>query len=77
MVAPVPDAHLSFIDASAVLSPVFSSFLNMMIFASCPPSSMTRAHVGVQVLDRERDRVHLLHELAAGRLARAAPSPSR
>ena len=34
MVAPVPDAHLSFIEAMAVLSPVFASSLNMMIFAS-------------------------------------------
>ena len=55
--------------AMAVLSPVFSSFLNMMILASCPPSSMTLPDVGVEVLDRERDRVDLLHELAAGRRA--------
>ena len=41
MVAPVPDAHLSFMLGAAVLSPVFSSFLKMMIFASCPPSSIT------------------------------------
>jgi hypothetical protein len=34
MVAPVPDAHLSFIDGEAVFSPVFSSVLKMMIFAS-------------------------------------------
>ena len=66
MVAPVPDAHLSFIEAVAVFSPVSSPFLNMMILASCPPSSMTRADVGVQVLHRQRDRVDLLHELAAG-----------
>ena len=36
-----------------------------------------RADVGVQVLDGERDRVHFLDELAAGRRPRAAPSPSR
>ena len=77
MVAPVPDAHLSFIEAVAVLSPVFSSFLNMMILASCPPSSMTRADVGVQVLDRERDGVHLLDELAADAGRTAAPRRSR
>ena len=41
MVAPVPEAHLSFIEGEAVLSPVFSSFLKMMILASWPPSSMT------------------------------------
>ncbi len=46
MVAPVPDAHLSFMDAVAVFPPPFSSFLNMMIFASCPPSSMTEPTSG-------------------------------
>jgi hypothetical protein len=46
MVAPVPDAHLSFMDAVGVFSPDFSSFLNMMIFASCPPSSMTEPTSG-------------------------------
>ena len=40
MVAPVPLAHLSFIEAMAVFSPR-SLFLKMMIFASWPPSSMT------------------------------------
>ncbi len=40
IVAPVPDAHLSFIDAIAVLPPS-SLALKTMIFASCPPSSMT------------------------------------
>jgi hypothetical protein len=34
MVAPVPDAHLSFIDGTAVRIPVFSSTLKMMILAS-------------------------------------------
>jgi hypothetical protein len=34
MVAPVPLAHLSFIDVEACLSPVFSFFLKMMILAS-------------------------------------------
>ncbi len=46
IVAPVPDAHLSFIDALAVFSPLFSSVLKMMIFASCPPSSMTEPTSG-------------------------------
>ena len=49
MVAPVPDAHLSFIEAMAVLSPVFSFFLKMMIFASWPPSSMTEPTSGCSV----------------------------
>ena len=34
IVAPVPDAHLSFIDVCAVLSPVSLFSLNMMILAS-------------------------------------------
>ena len=63
MVAPVPDAHLSFIEVMAVLPPVSSFFLKMMILASWPPSSHDRADVGVQRLDRQGDRVHLLHEL--------------
>jgi hypothetical protein len=46
IVAPVPEAHLSFMDAVAVLLPVFRSSLNMMIFASCPPSSTTLSTSG-------------------------------
>ena len=46
MVAPVPDAHLSFIEVMAVLSPVSSFFLKMMILASCPPSSTTEPTSG-------------------------------
>ena len=46
IVAPVPDAHLSFIEAMAVLPPVSSFFLKMMIFASWPPSSMTEPTSG-------------------------------
>ena len=39
---------------------------------------MTLPDVGVQVLDREGDRVDLLHELAAGRAqSGAAPEPVR
>ncbi len=38
MVAPVPEAHLSFMEGTAVRSP-FSSRGKRMIFASCPPSS--------------------------------------
>ncbi len=77
IVAPVPDAHLSFIEVMAVLSPVFSFFLNMMIFASWPPSSITTADVGVERLDRERDRVHLLDELRAEWRRERRPRPSR
>ncbi len=46
IVAPVPDAHLSFMEALAVFSPDSPSVLNMMIFASCPPSSMTEPTSG-------------------------------
>ena len=66
MVAPVPDAHLSFIDVMAVFSTRPSSptcSRNMMILASCPPSSMTLPTSGCSTLDRQRDRVDLLHEL--------------
>ena len=45
MVAPVPDAHLSFIEAEAVFSP-FSSALKIIIFASWPPSSITEPTSG-------------------------------
>ena len=41
MTAPVPPAHLSFIDGIFFLRPVSSSSLKTMIFASWPPSSMT------------------------------------
>ena len=41
IVAPVPDAHLSFIDAIARLVARLSVSLNMMILASWPPSSIT------------------------------------
>ncbi len=41
IVAPVPDAHLSFIEVMACFSPVSSLTLKMMILASCPPSSTT------------------------------------
>ena len=78
MVAPVPLAHLSFIDATAVLRRP-SPFSSPTAFALAvlehddlrvlPAELDDAADVGVQVLDRERDRVHLLDELAAGRRA--------
>ena len=40
MVAPVPEAHLSFIEVRTERLPS-SLILKWMIFASCPPSSMT------------------------------------
>ncbi len=46
MVAPVPEAHLSFMLVVAVFAPVFVSCLNMMILASCPPSSITLSTSG-------------------------------
>ena len=49
MVAPVPEAHLSFIEVMAVLPPVSSFFLKMMILASCPPSSQTEPTSGCSV----------------------------
>ena len=39
--APVPPAHLSFIDGLFFLRPVASSVVKTMIFASWPPSSTT------------------------------------
>ena len=44
--APVPPAHLSFIDGIFFLRPVSGSVLKMMILASCPPSSITDPHSG-------------------------------
>ena len=41
MTAPVPPAHLSFIDGIFFLRPVSGSVLKTMILASCPPSSIT------------------------------------
>ena len=49
MVAPVPEAHLSFIEVMAVFCPVSSFFLKMMIFASWPPSSQTEPTSGCSV----------------------------
>jgi hypothetical protein len=41
MTAPVPPAHLSFIDGIFFFRPLCGSSLKTMILASCPPSSMT------------------------------------
>ena len=46
MTAPVPPAHLSFIEGIFFLRPVSGSFLKMMILASWPPSSITDPHSG-------------------------------
>ena len=49
MTAPVPPAHLSFIDGIFFLRPVCGSSLKTMIFASWPPSSMTECTSGWSV----------------------------
>ena len=77
MTAPVPPAHLSFIDGIFFLRPVSGSFLKMMILASCPPSSITEPHFGIEPLDGERNRVDFLHELGAQMIAPARCRPSR
>ena len=77
MTAPVPPAHLSFIDGIFFLRPVSGSFLKMMILASCPPSSITEPHSGYMRLHRQRDRVDLLDELGAQELGHAVAAASR
>ena len=77
MVAPVPDAHLSFIDGVGGLVAGLLVLLEHDDLGVLPAELDDREHVRVQVLDRERDGVHLLDELAAGRAWRAGPSPSR
>ena len=73
MVAPVPTRTCRSSTAIFFLSPVSASSLKMMIFASWPPSSMTDPHVGMELLDRQRDGVDLLHELRADE-SRDAPT---
>src|ERR1019366_181865 len=46
MTAPVPPAHLSFMEGIFFLRPVSGSFLKMMILASWPPNSITEPHSG-------------------------------
>jgi hypothetical protein len=46
MTAPVPPAHLSFMEGSFFFLPVSGSSLKMMILASWPPSSMTEPQAG-------------------------------
>ena len=77
IVAPVPEAHLSFIEAPAV----FDAGL-LVLFEHDDLRVLTaqlddREHVGMQVLDRQGDGVHLLDELAPGAAWRAGPTPSR
>ena len=69
MVAPVPEAHLSFIEAIEVL-PVSSPCLVARLLEDDDLGVLAaeldhRADVGVQLLDGERDRVDLLDELGA------------
>ena len=64
--APVPPAHLSFIDGILVFLPVSGSSLKMMIFVLAPELHH-RPGLGVELLHRQRDGVHLLHELGDAR----------
>ena len=72
MTAPVPPAHLSFIEGIFFLRPVLGSSLKMMILASWPPSSITEPHLGIELFDRQRHGVHFLHELGADQRSHAA-----
>ena len=76
IVAPVPDAHLSFIDGIACLSPL-GACLKIIILAFAPREFNDRPRVGKQVFDREGDGVDFLNELAAQEVRRAATLPTR
>ena len=72
MTAPVPPAHLSFIDGIFFLRPVFSSSLKTMIFASCPPSSITEFTSGCSFSTASETAVTSCTNFAPTRLARRA-----
>ena len=72
MVAPVPDAHLSFIEQVRGLLAGLLVLLEDDDLRVLAAELDDRADVGVQLLDRERDGVDLLHELRAERLAQRA-----
>src|SRR5579864_7875694 len=76
MTAPVPPAHLSFIDGIFFLRPVSGSFLKMMILASCPPNSITDPF-RVHALHGQRYGVDFLHELGAQVLGHAVAARAR
>ena len=78
MVAPVPDAHLSFIEVMAVLpAGLLVCFLEDDDLGVLAAELDHRADVGVQRLDRQRDGVDLLHELGADVRRERARRPSR
>jgi hypothetical protein len=79
MVAPVPDAHLSFIDGDwRLLAGLLVGVLEDDDLRVLTAELDHRADVGVQRLHRERDGVDLLHKLRRrARGTRASPpSPS-
>jgi hypothetical protein len=69
MVAPVPEAHLSFIEVSASSRRWADSSVDLLAehddLGVLAAELDHRAHVGVQALHGERDRVHLLHKTRA------------
>ena len=76
MVAPVPEAHLSFMEGAAVFSPVFSLRWKMMIFASCPPSSITEPTSGCSVSTASVTELTSCTNFACiGTINGAAPEP--
>ena len=77
IVAPVPEAHLSFIEAMARLSPVCAFSLIDDDLGVLPAELDDAADVGVEVVDRHRDGVDLLDELARRAARAAGRRPSR
>ena len=77
IVAPVPDAHLSFIDVCARLVAGLLVLLEHDDLGVLAAELDHAADVGVELLHRHRDGVDLLHELRAERLARSGRRPSR
>ena len=77
MTAPVPPAHLSFIDGHLLLAAGLGVFLEDDDLGVLAAELDHRAALGVQLLDRQRDRVDFLHELGAEVLGHARCRPSR
>jgi hypothetical protein len=80
IVAPVPDAHLSFMEVTAVFSGRPSSPFDsrkMMIFASCPPSSITLPTSGWRRSTASVTALTSCTNRAPSGLAERAPSPTR
>ena len=68
MTAPVPPAHLSFIDGIFFFRPVSGSVLEDDDLGVLAAELDDRAALGVELLDRQRDGVDFLHELRADAL---------